>query len=138
MQGRPVKIILAVNAAVAAVALAGGVFSGSWQMVSAGAGFATVSANLFVIFWIFRGFTDSDATDAQRGSAVLLAGIKFLVLAGVVFVLVRVVQLDPVMFAAGFAGALVIPCTGVLITSTARPKKAAAESMKGSTTCRME
>jgi hypothetical protein len=138
MQGRPVKIILAMNAAVAATALAGGLFLGSWRLISAGAGMATVAANLFAMLLIFSSFADNGAPDARHISSVILAGLKFLVLAGVVFVFIGILELDPVMFAAGFAGALAIPCTGVLITSTVRPKRAAAECMKGSTTCRME
>ena len=136
MNGRSFSILLCAMSALTGlltVAWLGGVSAAG--PVAAGLGLAT--ANLAAMRLIFLRILAPDADAGPKLVWGVVAALKFVVLAGIVYAAVVRAALDPALFAAGFAVALAMAAAWILLGALRRPWPATT-TQKGHAVCRME
>ena len=136
MNGRPFTPPLWISTALCAL-LAAAWLAGVCEAGPAAAGLGVATLNLAAMRIIFARIV---APDTDPGSKILwavIAALKFMVLAGIVYAAVSGAGLDPALFAAGFGAALCVAVAWLLVDAR-RGDAEGAVTRKGHAVCRTE
>ena len=100
-------------------------------------GLGVAALNLAAMKVIFQRIVAPDADPGSKLVWGVIAALKFVVLAGIVYAAVARAGLDPALFAAGFAAALAVTVAWILLGALRAPGDTTT-TQKGHAVCRTE